>query len=288
MRTTIIVPWKIRVRNSLIENTRLKVMRLIGLFLNQTKNYSLKVELRGGGFRDQCVDIHNRWSLWGANQDRPRLTQENLDQIKEYYDKQNDDIWKARTEEKGGMAWNLVELVEPILKKGEVRSVVNIGGQVDRISSHLAGEFQEVKFTSVDFSEHLEEWNSALPQHDNWEFVSGYALDLLEKGVLEGDVVMMTSTSVMFTNPELRSYLSAMGSTKYVIFNEGWWPINWRIRKPESLRTERSIRSGYYANYHHNYPRILEEEGFDTINSRIIPVSNRNYYALQVIGKRRS
>lgn len=215
--------------------------------------------------------MYKRWRLWDSVRDRPRLSPDDIGALEVYYDDQNETFWQERASQKGGMAWNLVDMVDPLLSKQRIDSVVNVGGQVDRILSHLAGGHPDTTFTTVDFSKDLSKWNSSLPQHQNWKFQSGYALDLFESGALTGDLVMMSSTSPMFTNAELRAYIAAMApNTRYIVFNEGWWLVGLRVVLPEHIDSRHSIIGGPYGNYHHNYISILEENGFEILSSKIV------------------
>lgn len=198
---------------------------------------------------------------------------------------------------KAAMYPKAASLCLPLLTdpKNGIKTMGNVGARVDIISSYLAQRNPSVSFVSVDFQSNLVELNSLLPQSDNWSFMSGYALDLFEQGKLQGDLVLFSSTSVLFTNKELRLYFNALSkSTKYSILNEGWWPAAksptfFRVIKPEEIDPHNSlIILGPYDNYLHNYPAILSEYGFEIVSSEIGEVPNRFYWCLQIVAKNRA
>ena len=173
-----------------------------------------------------------------------------------------------------------------------LRHVVNIGARIDQASCFLARRYPEVRFTSLDFQANLREQNEAafgdLPA--NWDFVSGYALDLFEDG-LRADAVFMMATSVLFSVEELRAYVAAFGKAgvRAVVLSESWasplheWDLA-RIPTPEEIDPETPYIGGSMLNAHHNYPRHLEAGGYRVPHSAIIDdYLGGGYNILQVI-----
>jgi hypothetical protein len=199
----------------------------------------------------------------------------------------NGDISKVPTYAKASHLCSKV-LNDP---SSQVKSVVNIGARVDVVCSYLASRHPGITFTSVDFQPDLAIHNSGLPQSPNWQFVSGYALNLLEAGLLAGkkDMALFSSTSVLFRNQELRDYILALAKngTKYVVLNERWWPLRkgnpFHVPLPEEINPHKSYQAGECGNYLHNYPAILEEYGFTPVSSEIIGGA---YYVYQMIARR--
>ncbi len=142
---------------------------------------------------------------------------------------------------------------------------------MDVAFSYLARKFPDRKFISVDLQPNLAEHNTALPQSPNWSFVTGYALDLLERGEIRPDVIFMTSTSVLFNSIELDAYFNAMRDigVRAIVLNEPWAPMP-RIIRPENLDPDNPICGGVHGWYHHNYPAKLARAGFTVLRSRII------------------
>jgi len=187
-----------------------------------------------------------------------------------------------------------VILLESLLKKyeSEIKSVVNIGASVDLVSAYLASKYPSITFTSVEFQTNLKERNSFLPQSKNWNFVSGYALDLLRKGKIQADVYLTTSTSVRFNNKELDMYIDEYAKyAKFVGFNEGWWfqygtKNPFHIIKPEDIPEDNSFIAGKYGDYHHNYIKKLKNKGFEILSSEILDGSH--VFTLQILAKNKN
>jgi hypothetical protein len=169
----------------------------------------------------------------------------------------------------------------------DLRTIANIGARVDVTSSYLARRFPDRMFISVDLQPNLREHNARLPQSPNWIFVTGYALDLIERGEVRADAVFMTSTSVLFNSAELDAYLRAMGDAgvRAIVLNEPWWPAP-RLMRPEEIDPDDPLCAGWYGNYHHNYPAKLTRAGYMTFASKIVIGDwNSGYAAIQIFAK---
>jgi hypothetical protein len=136
----------------------------------------------------------------------------------------------------------------------------------------------------------LAEHNSLLPQQKNWQFRSGYPLDLIRAGRANADMYFCVSTSVLMNNKELNCYLDAMATcAKAIAFCEGWWAELERpkpgVTPPEDVPKEEPYCGGAYATYHHNYIAKLEERGFQIQLSQIVP-ENEAFHYLQIFAQR--
>jgi hypothetical protein len=181
-------------------------------------------------------------------------------------------------------------LLRVLQEHRDIKSVANIGARVDVVSSYLAGRFPSVTFTSVDFQPDLRSHNCHLPKHPNWNFKSGYALRLIEKGEIRPDTVFMTSTSVLFNNRELDAYFKVFhdAGVRYVILNEPWWQnvkTIGRIVMPENVPVDDPYCAGAHGNYHHNYPAKLARAGYEVLSSELIPAYDRGCLLLQIVAR---
>lgn len=181
-----------------------------------------------------------------------------------------------------------------------VHSALNIGSYNDRHFSYMARKFPEIKFVSVDFmsEEKMREFNELLPQSPNWILKSGYPLSLMLDGEVSGDLIFLSSTSLLFNNKELDLYLDVISQkSKVIVINEGWgivsnsdrlgsFSILPRIIRPEDIpENEPAIRSmdGVYFSYGHNYPAKLEKRGFVVTQSCIRSSNNPSLYLYQLV-----
>lgn len=175
-----------------------------------------------------------------------------------------------------------------------IKNVVNVGARVDFVSPYLAPKFPDINFTSVDFQKNLDQSNSFLPQSENWSFKSSYALDVFESQELKPDLVIFISTSVLFTNKELKAYFAALSKfAKFIVLNEPFWhpfeSLNYfKVFKPEDIDPDNSLRGGSLSNYLHNYPAILSANGFEIISSELYDRFEREKlkgFRLQIVAK---
>ncbi len=164
-------------------------------------------------------------------------------------------------------------------KDPSIKTLANIGARVDVIFSFLAQHFPEKTFYSVDFQRNLVEHNQYLVQSPNWHFKSGYAIDLFKQG-FKADVILVSSTMVLFRYGELCEYFRLMSeNAKYIVINDSWW----LMKKPEELPKNEPIVSGIHHAYHYNYPAILARYGFEVVSSEIVDAPNM--LVLQLIAK---
>jgi hypothetical protein len=181
-----------------------------------------------------------------------------------------------------------------------IRSALNIGCYNDRHFSYMAQKFPDIKFCSVDFmsAARLKDFNALLPQSPNWSLKSGYPLKLLMTKEVSGDLVFLSSTSLLFNNKELDLYLDEIcEQSRVIVINEGWGIVSKtsrvrslltlpRIIRPEEIPEEepvvRSMDGAYYF-YGHNYIRKLEKRGFSIRSSKIRSGNNPHLYLYQLV-----
>ncbi|QNI73044.1 hypothetical protein [Synechococcus sp. NOUM97013] len=187
---------------------------------------------------------------------------------------------------------NGARLLDQTLSKyhNSIKSVANIGSRLDTISSYLSSKYSEINFWSIDFQENISQCNHfVLPPKSNWNFRSGYALEILERKEVSADVYFMTSTSILFNNKELDLYFSELSkSAKFIVLNEPWFPkaktfFPCRILRPEQVNPMNPYCGGMYMNYHHNYIKKLEDNGFKILKSEIFPLRHSYACNLQLI-----
>ena len=183
-------------------------------------------------------------------------------------------------------------IVRDVLEANDISHVVNVGCRVDVILAYLAAKFPEVRFTSVDVQENLEQHNCWLPKSDNWELRSGYALELFESGALSADMAIFTSTACWFSNAELRNYIGAM-KARFLHFNEPFTlPVGQMsfASGPDGIDPSASwisahtpIMAGGILYFVHNYKRILEDYGYRVTMSKVCPISKQRKHDIRHI-----
>jgi hypothetical protein len=169
-----------------------------------------------------------------------------------------------------------IPMIESILDRDPaVRSVLNIGARYAYVDHVLACHHPEITFTCVDFGEKFIEVNRSLDR-DNIRFIDGYALTLLEKGEITGDIAFFSSTAVLINNRELRRYMRALAKdTRYVVINEPIIaPVNGAVVDPSRLPLDRQIPTADRCLIH-NYRAIAEEAGFEVLHYHLFPYEGR-------------
>ena len=277
MRTEIKIPfgvyWKLVVRYRLKQQFRLLSGKIMKSLLNNMKEYETYVQwkrgVNKGPLTPEQIESLVKFQVEKVSGDRAKRSKNVI----------TDDKFKKPV----AMQHLGARLLFGVLEKYPVSSVINIGARVDLTSAYLAPKFPDIKFISMDFQPNLRWYNELLPISDNQEFISGYALDLLKNG-LSADAVYMTSTSVLFNAKELEEYINNL-NCKFLVLNEPWFP-NFRsfvgIDKPENIST--AYCSGAHFNYHHNYVKKLEEDGWTIDLSQIIPADDM--LALQIVARK--
>jgi hypothetical protein len=258
--------------------------------------------LRRSRFVRNAFDLDDRYQQFEAQRELGALTTAEVGELTRFQvdkvnlDHQNRATLRVDDQILAGSRAHLYQsaarlVLDVLRQRPDIRQVVNVGARTDVVSSYLAGRFPQIEFVSVDFQPNLADHNSSLPQHANWKFVSGYALSLFQSGALRPDLVLFSSTSVLFRNAELRAYLAALaGFARCVVINEPWYApaetLGLPVVRPEQVDPQHSLIGGPYCNYHHNYIRLLEDAGFRVLSSELIDdVIGTKSYRLSIVAE---
>jgi hypothetical protein len=160
----------------------------------------------------------------------------------------------------------LPELEAAIDALGNSATVVEVGTANGDVAAHVASHFARARVVGVDLSV-----KTALTKHvglENLTFSEGYALDMLEAGELQGDLVFASSTFCVFTPRELARYLAAIAAAGYtrVVLNEPTWAGY--VQNVDARVFSRHLDGDVW---HHNYAGYLAAAGFRTKDSRFFP-----------------
>ena len=178
-----------------------------------------------------------------------------------------------------------------------IKSVMDIGVRYAFPDHVLASRHPDIKFIGVDFMPNLAEFNSEF-QRENLTFVSGYALDLLEKGQVGADVAIFSATAIAIRNAELRNLLRNLAKrSRYVVFNELIYPLPGGLYiDPRSLPVDQSVATfiqpvpweGHTGPIckTHNFAGMLEDAGFEVIKYRVYQPSWTSQYVVQAVGRK--
>ena len=176
-----------------------------------------------------------------------------------------------------GIAYQIIR--ELILADPSIRSSLNLGCDYAYIDWLLARQFDAVTFRAVGTIANFQEINSEL-QLNNLEFYAGHALELLESGKLNGDIVYTSSAATELRNAELRDYSQLIAQkAKYWLMSEPVWTLpGGEIIDPKSVHpfdsmpahVQRKPLSGDFMCLHwiHNYRAIIESAGFHLVEYR--------------------
>ncbi len=293
MKTKVQISLKDYVQTCVISGTLYKLQLIIGLIA--TKAIEVYAKLQEGVNSSQ----------------NGMLTPEMVEHIRTICEEKTDDYINARqapfTEEEIAhptewQSFGAKLLYETLLDRHSlgVRSALNVGGYNDRHFSYMAQKFPDVSFCSVDFMSEskMHQFNDLLPQSPNWNLKSGYALELLQKGEVDADLVFFSSTALLINNKELDLYLDELARrSKVIVINEAWGVVSTaprlsklgllpRVIRPEDIPEDApAVRSmsGVYFFYAHNYPAKLEKRGFKVRLSTISSANNPALYLYQVV-----
>jgi len=226
-------------------------------------------QMQSGGLSAEAVD-----SMINANEIRVDGTTKRKLRDHGITDERLNEVHKWGMVQKGALL--LRTAIEQ--NRSAIRSVANVGARIDPTSSYMAGRFPDIQFTSIDMQRSLGESNKELPQHPNWNFLCGYALGVYRDTDFRSDLVYMTSTSPKFNAAEMRAYSKSFKDkrAKLVIMNEAWWvfPLglnSLRQPMPEDIDPDTAWLGGFLADFHHNYPVLLDRAGFDVVMLRMLP-----------------
>jgi hypothetical protein len=101
----------------------------------------------------------------------------------------------------------LIEQAAGTLSDGS--TLVEIGAASGDVSAYVASEFPALQVVGVDLSVAAAETRYDLP---NLTFRRGYALDMLEAGEIDAELVFAASTFILFTPLELARYCRALAA----------------------------------------------------------------------------
>lgn len=191
--------------------------------------------------------------------------------------------------------------VLPLIKKlieydPTIATITNIGVRYAFVDHEMAKMYPNVHFTGIDFMPNLSEMNAEF-QLDNLDFISGYALDLINDPVFNSDIVFFSSTATAINNLELRLYLQKLhGKAKYILFNEPLFALpGGRVLNPEKAPVDSSIptylqpviitdKTGPLCQTH-NYKGMLEEAGYKILHYHVYKPDFLNTHVVHAIGQ---
>ncbi len=207
-----------------------------------------------------------------------RMSDQELGEVKAYLDEVRDKTLRSEyfrnAEFDKTMQSLLYTLVEDLLDRHkDIKSVTNIGSYFAYVDWKLANAFPNVEFTAVDLVERMDELNSE-HQAPNLSFVSGYALDLIEKSEILSDIVCFSATGAEIKNNELQNYMKILKPiVEYLVLSEPLYNLpGGNICDPLSLDKDQSIPAYIHPDtmphrrgpisYIHNYREMLEAAGY--------------------------
>lgn len=197
-----------------------------------------------------------------------------------------------------GLLLPLIDLV--VQSDSTLKTVANVGASYAHVDSLLAQKYPGIDFVGVDFAANLAEYNSEFNQ-PNLTFRSGYAMEMLEQGLLNADVYFFGNAAYEIKNLEIRRYFELFHSSgaKFVVLNEPIYPLpGGAIVDPMSVPVDESrpvySHQGLGVSKHgplgrvHNYRGMLEASGFDVIHYHVFRPSFTDLRVVHVIAKRNS
>jgi hypothetical protein len=195
-----------------------------------------------------------------------------------------------------GLLLPLIERV--VVSDASIKTIANVGTSYAHADSLLSKLYPSINFIGVDFAANLAEYNSEFSR-ENLEFISGYAMEMLEQGLLKADVFFFGNAAYEIKNLEIRRYfeLFRANGAKYVVLNEPIYPLpGGAIVDPLSVPVEESrpvySHQGMGASRHgplgrvHNYKGMLEAAGFDVIHYHVFRPNFTDLRVVHVIAKR--
>jgi hypothetical protein len=149
-----------------------------------------------------AINYHNLQASIGRDRISPMAAAEYADDtLAGYADEQFGKGGDHLENQQRARALPLIEQAASSLPDGA--TLVEIGTGNGDMCAHLARRFPHLQVIGVDLSVAVAE---RLHTEPNLRFVGGYALELLEAGELDGDLVFAASTFVVFTPLELARY----------------------------------------------------------------------------------
>lgn len=220
-------------------------------------------------FENQKSRIKNDYKYMIENLNKERVTSELI----ERYSTDNVGGYGNLTFNKGGENLSsqqrglILPMLEAVLSKMDKNETVcEVGAADGDVIAHLAGSFPKLNFIGVDFSiKNAQKKHSKLK---NLHFEKGYALELLEKNKLKGDVVFFSSTAVLFLPKELESYLKKFYENGFenIFISEPSWSFYEYDEKDDKAFSQHLEINAWF----HNYPLYLKNAGYKIMEQKII------------------
>lgn len=131
-------------------------------------------------------------------------------------------------------------------------TVLEIGTGNGDVVAYVAQRFPSLRCVGVDFS-----IANARRKHPHVDFLPGYALEILEQRRILPTLMFASSTFVLFTPAELRSYLKEMWrrDVRHIVLSEPGWGGGEQEESPISWHMENAC-------WHHSWKGYLAEAGY--------------------------
>lgn len=177
-----------------------------------------------------------------------------------------------------------------------IRSCLDVGAHYAFVDHQLAMTQPGIRFTGVDFAVNLAEFNAEF-ERENLSFQSGYALEMLESGTLDPDLVWFSCTCYEIKNAEVRRYLDVLARrARTVVFSEPIYPLpGGRILDPRTVPVDGSapVHSlpthlpGKYGPLAlvHNYRAMAERAGYRIVHYKAFRPAFTDLRMVQMIAK---
>lgn len=199
------------------------------------------------------------YSIFSAEKDRDRLT---AIAAQRYSDESlhgfGDADYSRRSDGKPLLQQQRALILHPVFRAMDTdnpSSVMEIGTGNGDVIAHVARNYPKTQFTGVDFFTSVAQSKHHAP---NLKFISGYALDILEAGVISPDLVFATSTFCLAAPKEFARYLSAMRSVRRIVISD---PVTSGHRHDQSDLKPRSMHMDMEM-WWHNYRGYLTDAGY--------------------------
>jgi len=156
-----------------------------------------------------------------------------------------------------------------------IRSVLEVGVYIGNVLDALAQRYPNIEFSGIDLLKATKELNSDFVR-PNFRVLTGYALDMLEREEVYGDVVFFNGTATRFRVREMTRYFRAIAKRgRYVVISEPLIHLpGGHVIDPARLPLDRSVPTSLSSEewppqYVHNYKGLAEEVGFKILHYRI-------------------
>lgn len=205
-------------------------------------------------------NIMKDYSYMNENKGNPHISTEVIkeysdDSLRGYADWEYNKGGKTIQEQQRGLILPMLE--NAIIKHADRLTVVEIGTGNGDVIAYLANKYPQHTFIGVDFS--IRTAKEKYSDINNLAFIKGYAMDLLEKENLGGDVIFASSTFCLFTPLELQNYLLFLKKNgfKKIFLNEPSWAGY--EQKNTIVKTSKHLEG---AVWFHNYSGYLRGAGY--------------------------